>query len=149
MANGQGAEGSEIENRKAIRKPYPIGRLGEVELHFLHYPSPDAARAKWARRVQRIRWDNLLVKICWHDDARMESWLREFDAMPFARKLSLGPRAVPGMRCAVALRGYGTDGTWQYWASHLHFDVAARSNTGAIHRAAWTRAIDWLLYWHY
>ena len=133
-----------------IQRPYPIGVVGDdVEIHFLHYGNREEAEAKWTRRAQRIHWDNLLVKICWHDDERMASWLREFDAMPFERKLGLVPQEIPDVRSAVALRNYGTDGTWQYWSSHLHFDVAAWLNCGAIRRLTWTRALDWPLYWHY
>lgn len=133
-----------------IHKEYPIGVLGDdIEVHFLHYKSQEEALAKWTRRAERIHWDNLLVKICWHEDERMESWVREFDALPFARKLALVPRAMPEVRSAVALRNYGTDGTWQYWSSHLHFDVAQWINTGAIRKWNWTRALDGMLYWQY
>jgi uncharacterized protein (DUF1919 family) len=132
------------------QRDYPIGVVGDdVEVHFLHYANREAAEAKWTRRVERIHWDNLFVKICWHEEENMTSWLREFDAMPFARKLSLVPHEIPGIHSSVALRNYGTDGTWQYWSSHLHFDVAAWLNTGAIKKTAWTRPLDWLLYWHY
>ncbi|HWN95234.1 MAG TPA: DUF1919 domain-containing protein [Methylomirabilota bacterium] len=138
------------EWREVIRKQYPIGVLGgEVEIHFLHYAARDEAEAKWTRRAQRIHWDNLLVKICWHDDARMESWLGEFDGMPFSRKLGLVPHELPGLRSSVALRGYTTDGTAQYWIAHRHFDVAAWLNRGVIHRGSCGRLLDWLLYWHY
>ena len=133
-----------------IHRDYPIGVVGDdVEVHFLHYANREAAEAKWTRRAQRIHWDNLFVKICWHAEEGMISWLREFDAMPFARKLSLVPHEIPGVRSAVALRKYGTDGTWQYWSSHLHFDVAVWFNTGVIKTRTWTHPLDWLLYWHY
>ncbi|HTD66247.1 MAG TPA: DUF1919 domain-containing protein [Candidatus Limnocylindria bacterium] len=136
--------------REAIRKPYPIGLLGgDVEVQFLHYASRDEAETKWHRRAQRIHWNNLCVKMCWHDDARMEDWLREFDGFPFERKLSLVPRHVPGLKHSVRLRDYSTDGTAQYWSSHRHFDVAAWLNEGVIRRATCGRALDALLYWHY
>ena len=136
--------------REVIRKQYPIGVFGnDVEVHFLHYASREEATAKWTRRVQRIHWDNLFVKICWHDDERMETWLREFDAMPFARKLALVPRKIPDLSCAVPLRPYTADGTAQYWLSHRHFDVAQWLNRGAIRRLTCARALDAALYWHY
>jgi uncharacterized protein (DUF1919 family) len=138
------------EWREVIQKNYPIGVLGgEIEIHFLHYASHEEAGAKWTRRAQRIHWDNLLVKICWHDDLRMESWLREFDQMPFARKLALVPQRIPGVGCTVPLANYTTDGTGQYWASHLHFDVAGWLNDGSIRRLTAGRALDGPLYWHY
>jgi uncharacterized protein (DUF1919 family) len=136
--------------REVIRKQYPIGHLGgEVEVHFLHYTDRDEAAAKWKRRAERVHWDNLLVKICWHDEPRMELWLREFQNMDFARKLSLVPRAIAGVSCSVPLRDYTTDGTAQYWMSHRHFDVARWLNEGVIRRFSAARALDSLLYWHY
>jgi uncharacterized protein (DUF1919 family) len=136
--------------RQAIQKEYPIGVLGDgVEIHFLHYASRDEAHAKWARRAQRIRWNNLLVKICWHDDPRMEEWLREFEQMPFATKLALVPKSEAGLPHAVRLRDYSTDGTGQYWSAHRHFDVARWLNEGAIHRATCASLLDRFLYWHY
>jgi uncharacterized protein (DUF1919 family) len=136
--------------REVIRKPYPIGVLGgDVEVQFLHYASRDEAAAKWTRRGQRMHWNNLLLKICWHDDARMEDWLREFEQLPFARKLSLVSREIPNLKHSVRLRDYTTDGTAQYWSSHRHFDVAAWLNDGTIRHTAWSRTWGNFLYWHY
>ena len=136
--------------REVIRKPYPIGVLGgDVEVQFLHYASREEAAAKWTRRAQRIHWDNLFVKLCWHDGPRMESWLREFDELPFARKLALVPRDVSGTKSCVRLRDYTTDGSAQYWRAHLEFDIAAWLNTGVIQRASVMKPVDWMLYWHY
>ena len=138
------------EWREVIRRAYPIGVLrDEIEIHFLHYGSREEAEAKWVRRAARINWDNLLVKICWHDDARMESWLREFDTMPFLRKLALVPPESPALRSSVALRNYSTDGTAQYWMAHRHFDVAEWINRGAIRRVTCGRLLNWFLYWRY
>ena len=39
-----------------------IGRMGDVEVVLLHYPTFAEAKAKWDRRKARLRWDNLLVK---------------------------------------------------------------------------------------
>jgi uncharacterized protein (DUF1919 family) len=136
--------------REVIQKPYPIGLLGgDVEIHFLHYANQEAAETKWKRRVQRIHWEQLLVKICWHDDARMENWLREFEELPFATKLSLIPPTAAAFGHSVRLRDYSTDGTAQYWSSHRHFDVAAWINHGTLQRVTWTRVLGWLFYWHY
>lgn len=136
--------------RETIKRPYPIGVLGgDVEIQFLHYASRDEAELKWNRRVTRIHWNRLLVKTCWHDDVRMEGWLREFEQMPFDHKLSLVPHDIPGLKHAVPLRNYTTDGSAQYWSSHRSFDVAAWLNDGTIRRAGWTRALDTMLYWHY
>ena len=41
---------------------YPMGKLNDVEIHFLHYKSPEEAYEKWNRRRQRINFKNLIVK---------------------------------------------------------------------------------------
>lgn len=33
---------------------YPIGRLNDVEIHFMHYHSEEEARDKWERRTKRF-----------------------------------------------------------------------------------------------
>ncbi len=135
--------------RESIGRHYPIGRLDDIEIQFMHYATEEEAEDKWTRRVQRINWDNLFVKICWHDDPRMEGWLREFEALPFARKLAFVPRAVPGLSCTVPLPEYTTDGSAQYWRSHLCLDVAAWLNRGVICRRSGAQRMNWLFYWHY
>lgn len=40
----------------------PIGLLGDVEIVFLHYSSREQAYEKWNRRIDRINWDNLIIK---------------------------------------------------------------------------------------
>ena len=40
---------------------YPIGTLGDVELHFMHYDTCREARESWCRRAARINYDRILV----------------------------------------------------------------------------------------
>lgn len=42
---------------------YPVGLLGNVELHFTHYKDEAEARSKWERRLERFDHSNLLVKM--------------------------------------------------------------------------------------
>jgi uncharacterized protein (DUF1919 family) len=41
---------------------YPIGKLLDIEIVFLHYKNEKEAYTKWTRRCQRINWDNLFFK---------------------------------------------------------------------------------------
>ena len=43
-------------------KCYPIGMLGDIEIHFLHYSSEKEAYEKWTRRLKRINWNNIVIK---------------------------------------------------------------------------------------
>lgn len=41
---------------------FPIGKLDDIEIVFLHYTNPEEAVQKWNRRVARINWNNLIIK---------------------------------------------------------------------------------------
>ena len=41
---------------------YPIGVLDDVEIMFMHYKSEQEVLEKWNRRLQRVDWDNLIIK---------------------------------------------------------------------------------------
>lgn len=68
---------------------YPIAKLGEdVELHFLHYHSEDEALTKWQRRVQRVNFDKLLVKMSLRDSGYNKiSMLERFCSLPYKNKI--------------------------------------------------------------
>ena len=52
------------EKLKNISKygEYPIARLGDIELHLLHYSSLKEAEKKWNRRKERINYNSMLIK---------------------------------------------------------------------------------------
>lgn len=41
---------------------FPVGKIDDIEIFFLHYHSNQEAADKWKRRCERINWDRLLVK---------------------------------------------------------------------------------------
>lgn len=47
--------------RPEMQKEYPICRLDDAELHFIHASSMEDIEEKWYERVKRINWDNLFV----------------------------------------------------------------------------------------
>lgn len=67
---------------------YPIAKLFDIELHFLHYDSNEDAQDKWERRLKRINYNNLIVKFSDRDLAT-ENLIKEFDSLTYARKICL------------------------------------------------------------
>ena len=65
-----------------------LGRMEDVEVVLLHYPTFAEAKEKWDRRKARIRWDNLLVKYSDQNGFAPEDF-ETFRALPFANKLFL------------------------------------------------------------
>ncbi|MBI1343054.1 MAG: DUF1919 domain-containing protein [Terrimonas sp.] len=67
---------------------YPVGLLGDIEIHFLHYKDPAEAEDKWVRRVKRINYDNLIVKFSDRDGCT-ENLIAEFAKMDYKRKVCI------------------------------------------------------------
>ena len=65
---------------------YPVGQLGDLTFHFVHYKTFDEAVIAFKRRVERINYDNLYVIFseidgCTYDD------LITFDRLPYKHKV--------------------------------------------------------------
>lgn len=41
---------------------YPIGKIDDIEIHFLHYKTKEEAKEKWDRRKKRINYDRIIYK---------------------------------------------------------------------------------------
>ena len=65
---------------------YPIGLLGDIEIHFLHYHSEEEVEEKWRRRAARINWNKLLV-IGMMQNECTEADIVDFDALPYPNKI--------------------------------------------------------------
>jgi len=70
---------------------YPIGKLEDVEIHFLHYKTEEEARLKWRKRTNRMLKekdkDNYFFKL---DDGgnASEEIFKKFHELPFKNKIS-------------------------------------------------------------
>lgn len=65
---------------------YPIGKLDDIELFFLHYHSKDEALKKWNRRCKRINWDRLLVKFN-DQNGCTNDLIKRFINLPYKNKI--------------------------------------------------------------
>lgn len=81
----------------------PIGRLGDVEIVFLHYTSEKEAYEKWNRRIERINWDHILVK-CTKQNGMTESQIQEFDSLPIKNKFIFVEKVMPNVNSAIYYR---------------------------------------------
>ena len=57
-------DSKDYEQLKNISKygQYPIGKLENIEIHFLHYKDQKEAIEKWNKRKKRINYDKILYK---------------------------------------------------------------------------------------
>lgn len=85
---------------------YPIGLIdGKVEIHFLHYHTEEEAAGKWYRRAARVNFENLLV-IGMDQNRCTEQDIRDFDALPFKRKLIFSTHEMTGVKSNVFMKEF-------------------------------------------
>lgn len=66
---------------------YPVGMIGDISLHFLHYVDFNHAKYCWEKRKTRVNFNNLLIAAPVMSDAEIEKWAE----LPYEHKLILGP----------------------------------------------------------
>jgi uncharacterized protein (DUF1919 family) len=89
--------------RRGILDAYPIGIIGDVEIHFRHYDNKDIAKEKWVRRLERINYNNLYFEFCDRElcDKKL---LEEFDALPFTHKVCFTAKEYPELKSCVWIK---------------------------------------------
>ena len=65
---------------------YPVGVLDDIEIFFVHYKSENEAKEKWERRINRINFNNLIVKFNDQNGCKEED-LEKFLKMSYKNKL--------------------------------------------------------------
>lgn len=63
-----------------------IGRLYDIDIVFIHYNSFQSAKDKWNRRIKRINYDNLLVKMNDQNGCTEEDY-KAFLRLPYKNKI--------------------------------------------------------------
>lgn len=70
----------------ANNKDYPIGILGDIKIHFLHYKSFEEAKESWDKRKERINYEKIFVIISDRDNFS-ENLLDSIDKIPYKKVL--------------------------------------------------------------
>ncbi|MCR5249797.1 MAG: DUF1919 domain-containing protein [Lachnospiraceae bacterium] len=78
--------------------PYPVGMLGDLTVHFMHYPTFAEAKRKWDERCARVNYDNVYLLMCDRDGCT-EELARRFDAIGGVRgKVFYSYRRIDGVK---------------------------------------------------
>jgi len=104
---------SEKVNEYRKTKPYPVGALDDVEIHFMHYKSESETAEKWTRRTQRINFSNLFFMYVGPPSGRIDNLnvntvqdAKRFEDLPFVHKILVPePDASPRTANVVLMSG--------------------------------------------
>lgn len=90
------SESKHIESLRAKgEQTVLVGRLGDVEIIFLHYHEADELLAKWKRRVERINWDRVILKFSYQNEC-CDEYVREFLSIDEYPKFCLVGEKITG-----------------------------------------------------
>lgn len=51
---------------------YPIGRIDDIEIYFMHYPTEKEALEKWVRRSKRVNYSNMVYLLAENETCTSE-----------------------------------------------------------------------------
>ena len=60
---------------------YPVARLGDIEIYFMHYKTPEEAEEKWVRRKNRADLKNAVYMYCENEGCTKED-IESFLSIP-------------------------------------------------------------------
>lgn len=77
---------AKVTNNGLKEISYPIAKLDDIEVFFMHYKSEAEAIEKWERRKKRVNFDNLLIKMSERNDCDLET-IKTFCNLPYKNKI--------------------------------------------------------------
>ena len=89
-------------------KPYPVAKLADLRVHFMHYRNSQEAQQKWLARSARMNLDNLFIMMTDKDDAQGIAYedLAAFDQLPFKNKVVFTRKPYPEFKSAFYIKGF-------------------------------------------
>lgn len=88
-----------------IQEQHPVGMLGDVKVHFIHYKTFKEAAQKWEERKTRINWENLFIIGTDKDGCTYET-IRRFEQLPYKNKVIFTHVRYPEFPSAYYIEGF-------------------------------------------
>lgn len=89
----------------SLKNTYPIGLLGDIEIHFLHYKSLEEATMKWKERSKRVNYDNLFFIMTDRDGCTYKD-IERFNKLPYKNKVIFTSKLYPEFKSAFFIKDF-------------------------------------------
>jgi len=99
----------EFEEVKDSGKEYPVGRLDDLVVHFVHYQSFEEAVKKWKERCNRIDFEHIYTILVDRDGCN-ELIAKKYDSLPYRNKVFLTYKDYPHIKSLVYLKNSEDNG---------------------------------------
>jgi len=122
------------QTREKTKNYYPIGKLYDIEIHFLHSQDNEDAISKWNNRKIRLNYNHLFYKF---SDAYLidENDLIVFEKLPLKNKVLFVSKKYKGLSNAIFINEFEINGkvgdAFKYrWLYRKYFDAVKWLNNG-------------------
>ncbi len=88
--------------------PYPIARLDDIEIYFMHYHSEEEAAEKWYRRIKRVNPEHMIFKLSQREECSRKD-IEDFVKLPLKHKVCFSYDNVPGSILVPELKNFVGD----------------------------------------
>lgn len=82
---------------------YPIGKLDDIEIMFLHYGTEKEAYDKWNERCKRINWKKIIFKFNDQNGCTLEH-IKEFDRFNVKNKICFTSKNIEHLKSCVFIK---------------------------------------------
>lgn len=97
--------GLEVVESPKVNVPYPVGLLGDLELHFVHYSNIEEAIVKWVARSKRMVRDNMFIMMT-DNDGCSEEIIKRFEDLPYKNKVFFTKEDHKKYKSTFYIRGF-------------------------------------------
>lgn len=105
VANMEKYLSAELIEIKDTSTPYPLAKLSDITIHFVHYSTFDDAKIKWDIRKERINFDNMFIIMTDRDGANYNT-LCSFEKLPYTNKIVFTHKKYPEFQSAHYIPGF-------------------------------------------
>lgn len=126
---------------------FPVGKILDIEVQFMHYKTEEEAFEKWSRRKSRINWSNVYVKFSLDKDYATDNHLTDFDLLPYERKICFSKSDHPDSLSCMKIADFVENGKFLFRASMKQFDIAGWINEGRTRFKGLAKLRGYLLYY--
>lgn len=90
-------------------KEYPVAKLDDITVYFMHYDSSEQAEKKWTERFARINKDNIFIMLHQRETCTDEI-LKAFDELPYKYKVAFTCKHYPQLKSTYYIANCEIDG---------------------------------------
>lgn len=83
---------------------FPIARLHDIEILFMHYKDKEEVMEKWYRRIKKINWNNLIVIMAENETCNYDV-IKDFNNLPFINKVCFTKDEYKDIKSACNVEG--------------------------------------------